>query len=316
MNFGKVAVLMGGTSGERSVSLNSGVAVLAALQSQGVDAHAFDTAEHNLLDLKKDGFERCFIALHGGAGEDGVVQGVLEWLQIPYTGSGVMASGIAMDKTMTKRIWQAAGLPTPKWSMATDIASIEAAFAQLTRFGTPMIVKPATEGSSLGLSKVTLLAECAAAFEKVGVGSILCEECIVGEEVTCAVLDFPDATSIQTRALPVIQVIAPEGNYDFHNKYNSDDTVYLVPAQLPTGEEARIAELVLQAYKALGCRGWARADVMIDAKTRLPYLLEINTSPGMTSHSLLPMAAKAAGMNFPQLCVHVLSQARLESKLF
>jgi D-alanine-D-alanine ligase len=300
----KVAVLMGGISAEREVSLMSGSGVLQALQSVGVNAYAFDPAERDLSELKNKGFTRCFIALHGRFGEDGTVQGALELLGIPYTGPGVMASSIAIDKLMTKHIWRADGLPTPAWKKVDSAAGTRAAFAEL---GSPMIVKPAREGSTIGLTKVTSTEQCDAAFA-VAAGThdeVLCEQFIAGDEVTVPVL----GTGADARALPVIRIKAPEGNYDYQNKYFTNTTEYLVPCGLPEGEEAHIQQLVLQAYQSLGCRGWARADVMIDAATRKPYLLEINTSPGMTSHSLVPMSAKAAGISYPTLCLQVLALA-------
>lgn len=300
----KVAVLMGGASAEREVSLMSGHGVLQALQSLGVNAHAFDPSERDLSALKKEGFTRCFIALHGRFGEDGTVQGALELLGIPYTGPGVMASSIAIDKLMTKHIWRADGLPTPSWKKVDSAAGTRAAFAEL---GSPMIVKPAREGSTIGLTKVTALAQCDAAFA-VAAGThdeVLCEQFIAGDEVTVPLL----GAGADARALPVIRIMAPDGNYDYQNKYFTDTTQYLVPCGLPEGEEAHIQALVLKAYLSLGCRGWARADVMIDAATRQPYLLEINTSPGMTSHSLVPMSAKAAGISYPELCLQVLDSA-------
>lgn len=306
----KVAVLFGGTSGEREVSLMSGAAVLASLQSQGVNAHAFDPADHNIGDLKREGFTSAFIALHGRFGEDGTVQGALELMGIPYTGSGVMASAIAIDKRMTKRIWQADGLSTPAWRIATHRAQTQAALDAFKAQGHNMIVKPALEGSSLGLAKVSLLDQCDAAFDAASKidGQALCEAWIEGEEVTCAVL----GTGPSARALPLIRIAAPDGNYDFQNKYYSDSVKYHVPSGLPTTEEQAIQSLVLSAYASLGCRGWARADVMIDAHSRKPYLLEINTSPGMTSHSLVPMAAGAAGISFDALCLTILKSAKLD----
>ena len=305
--FGMVAVLMGGASAEREISRMSGQGVLQALRAKGVDAHAFDPSQRDLAELKRDGFARCFIALHGRFGEDGTVQGALELLGMPYTGSGVMASSIAIDKVMTKRIWRAEGLATPAWQQVDSAVATEQAFAKL---GSPMIVKPAREGSTIGLSKVTALAQCAGAYE-LACGcdpEVLCEQFIQGDEVTIAVL----GTGAAARALPVIRIVALEGNYDYQNKYFTDTTQYLVPCGLPAGEEARIQALVLDAYRVLGCRGWARADVMIDATTRQPYLLEINTSPGMTGHSLVPMAAKAAGIDYPALCLAVLQHAALD----
>ncbi len=307
INIDKVAVLMGGLSAEREVSLMSGRGVLQALQAQGVDAHAFDPAERDLSELKKDGFSCCFIALHGRFGEDGTVQGALELLGIPYTGPGVMASAIGIDKIMTKHIWRADGLPTPAWKKVDSAAATAAAFAEL---GSPMIVKPAREGSTIGLTKVTTADQCASAFA-LAAGchdDVLCEQFIAGDEVTVPVL----GSGATAQALPVIRIKAPDGNYDYQNKYFTNTTEYLVPCGLPEGEEAAIQALVLEAYKSLGCRGWARADVMIDARTRKPYLLEINTSPGMTSHSLVPMSAKAAGISYGALCLQILQNAALD----
>jgi D-alanine-D-alanine ligase len=215
-----------------------------------------------------------------------------------------MASAIAIDKVMTKRIWLSEGLPTPGWQQVSRVADCEVAFAQL---GSPMIVKPAREGSSIGLTKVLRLEDCAAAFALAAQDDtlVLCEQFVSGDEVTVPVLGAGD----QARALPVIRIVAPEGNYDYTNKYFTDDTQYLVPCGLPAGEEAAIQALVLKAYAVLGCRGWARADVMIDTRTRQPYLLEINTSPGMTGHSLVPMSARAAGISYEDLCVMLLASA-------
>lgn len=306
----KVAVLLGGQSGEREVSLMSGKGVLQALQSLGVNAQAFDPSQRELSELKQDGFTRCFIALHGRFGEDGTVQGALELLGIPYTGPGVMASSIAIDKIMTKRLWRADGLPTPAWRNVTSAQETLAAYAELARPGQPMIVKPAREGSTLGLSKVTSADQCAAAYAlAAGLDDeVLCEQFIQGDEVTVPVL----GSGAQARALPVIRIVAPDGNYDYQNKYFTDTTQYLVPCGLPEGEEAAIQALVLKAFRSLQCRGWARADVMIDATTRQPYLLEINTSPGMTSHSLVPMSAKAAGIGYAELCLQILQAATLD----
>ncbi len=309
--LGKVAVLMGGRSAEREVSLMSGQGVLQALLASGVDALAFDPAERDLGELKKEGFARCFIALHGRHGEDGTVQGALELLGIPYTGSGVMASSIAMDKAMTKRVWLAEGLPTPRHVLVRRDAHLSVNAAALVReLGLPLIVKPAREGSSIGVSKVTHVDQVADALRQAAAcnDDILCEQCIVGDEVTCPVLGEADTA----RALPVIRIVAPQGNYDYQNKYFTDDTQYLVPCGLPAGEEAAIQALVLKAYQLLGCRGWGRIDVMIDAATRRPYLLEINTSPGMTGHSLVPMSARADGMSYEALCLHLLQCATLD----
>lgn len=310
-NLGKVAVLMGGRSAEREVSLMSGKGVLKALQVSGVDAHAFDPAERDLSDLKREGFDRCFIALHGRYGEDGTVQGALELLGIPYTGSGVMASSIAMDKTMTKRVWLAEGLPTPAYVLVhrehLGQVSVDGLIKAL---GLPMIVKPAREGSSIGVTKVLTAEELPDALAAAGVcdADILCEQCIVGDEVTCPVMGAGETS----RALPVIRIVAPAGNYDYQNKYFTDDTQYLVPSGLPAAEEAAIEALVVKAYQVLGCRGWGRIDVMIDGATRKPYLLEINTSPGMTGHSLVPMSARASGLSYEALCCQLLASATLD----
>ncbi|HEX5685767.1 MAG TPA: D-alanine--D-alanine ligase [Ideonella sp.] len=311
-SLGKVAVLMGGDSAERPVSFMSGNGVLAALQSQGVDAHAFDPSERNLEALKAEGFARCFIALHGRHGEDGTVQGALELLGIPYTGSGVMASAIAMDKVMTKRVWLAEGLPTPRYRLL----GLGQHGNEVTRLvpddlGLPLIVKPVREGSSFGVTKVQGYSQMqdavmlAASFD----ADVLCEEFIDGEEVTCPVLGEGDSAV----ALPVVGIKAPDGNYDYEHKYVSNDTNYLIPSGLPTHEEEEIQRIVLKAYRVLGCRGWGRADLMIRASDRKPFLLEMNTSPGMTSHSLVPKSAAAAGMNYEQLCLHLLAGATLDS---
>jgi D-alanine-D-alanine ligase len=311
-SFGKVAVLMGGQSAEREVSLMSGSGVLKALQSKGVDAHAFDPADRDLSELKRKGFKRCFIALHGRFGEDGTVQGALELQGIPYTGSGVMASSIAIDKVMTKRVWLAEGLPTPRFTLLKRGTYTREQVREIPDdLELPLIVKPAREGSSIGVAKVQGYSEMqdavAAAAELDA--DILCEQFIAGDEVTCPVLGSGD----EARALPVIRIVAPEGNYDYQNKYFTDDTKYLVPCGLPEGEEAAIQALVLKAYRVLGCRGWGRIDVMIDAKTRQPYLLEINTSPGMTGHSLVPMSARAAGISYEDLCLQLLDSAALDN---
>jgi len=310
-NLGKVAVLMGGRSAEREVSLMSGQGVLQALRARGVDAHAFDPAHREMSALRDEGFARVFIALHGRFGEDGTVQGALEMLGIPYTGSGVMASSMGMDKTMTKRVWIAEGIPTPRHVLVRreQIGQIELG-ALVQSLGLPMIVKPSREGSSIGVTKVMQVQELEQALQAAAAcdSEILCEQCILGDEVTCPILGTGD----EARALPVIRIVAPEGNYDYQNKYFTEDTQYLVPSELPEGEEARIQALVLRAYRVLGCRGWGRIDVMIDGRTREPYLLEINTSPGMTGHSLVPMSARAAGMSYEDLCLYLLSQATLD----
>jgi D-alanine-D-alanine ligase len=310
-SLGKVAVLMGGQSAEREVSLMSGEGVLNALQARGVDAHAFDPASRDLADLRREGFARCFIALHGRFGEDGTVQGALELLGIPYTGSGVMASSIAIDKVMTKRVWLAEGLPTPKYALLRRGGyTREQVIAVPDDLGLPVIVKPAREGSSIGVAKVQGYSQMAEAVAQAAAldADVLCEQFIAGDEVTCPVL----GTGEGARALPVIRIVAPEGNYDYQNKYFTDVTQYLVPCGLPPGEEEAIQALVLKAYRVLGCRGWGRVDVMIDAATRKPYLLEINTSPGMTGHSLVPMSARAAGISYEDLCVQLLAGAALD----
>ena len=307
----KVAVLMGGKSAEREVSLMSGQGVLAALRSRGVDAHAFDPAEQPMGELERQGFTHCFIALHGRYGEDGTVQGALELLGIPYTGSGVLASSIGIDKVMTKRVWLAEGLPTPRYALLHRGQWGEQQLRDtVAALGLPLIVKPVREGSSLGVTKVTSHDQMARALADAAAldADILCEQFIDGDEVTCPVLGSGEGA----RALPVIHIVAPEGQYDYQNKYFSDATEYRVPCDLPAGEEAAIQALVLKAYRVLGCRGWGRVDVMIDAATRQPYLLEINTSPGMTGHSLVPMAARAAGIDYEALCLQLLADAALD----
>ena len=306
--LGKVAVLMGGSSAEREVSLMSGTGVLQALRSRGVDAHAFDPSETDLIELKRGGYARCFIALHGRHGEDGTVQGALELLGIPYTGPGVMASSIAIDKIMTKRIWRFEGLSTPDWRLVSNAAETEQALQAL---GAPMIVKPSREGSTIGLTKVTSPEQCAKAYALASQydPEVLCEQFIEGDETTCPVLGEGAAA----QALPVIRIVAPEGNYDYQNKYFTDTTQYHCPSGLPAHEEAAIQRLVEKAFRALGCRGWARADIMIRASDRQPFLLEINTSPGMTGHSLVPMSARAAGLSYEDLCVGILATASLDS---
>ncbi|KAB2901910.1 MAG: D-alanine--D-alanine ligase [Burkholderiaceae bacterium] len=305
--LGKVAVLMGGSSSEREVSLMSGGGVLQALLARGVDAHAFDPAHHELTELKRAGYDRCFIALHGRHGEDGTVQGALELLGIPYTGPGVMASSIAMDKIMTKRIWRFEGLPTPDWRLVASAAETEQALEAL---GAPMIVKPSREGSTIGLTKVTTAAQCAEAYALASRydPEVLCEQFIEGDETTCPVLGQGAAA----KALPVIRIVAPEGNYDYQNKYFTDVTQYHCPSGLPQAEEEAIQRLVEQSFRTLNCRGWARADIMIRASDRQPFLLEINTSPGMTGHSLVPMSARAAGISYEDLCLRILASASLD----
>ena len=312
--LGKVAVLMGGSSAEREVSRMSGAGVLAALRARGVDAHGFDPAEQDMGQLRQQGFARCFIALHGRHGEDGTVQGALELLGIAYTGSGVMASSVAMDKVMTKRIWDAVGLPTPRYvCLAPGGQDQQAQQAAVARLGLPLIVKPPHEGSSIGVTKVEQgqqLAQAVALSARYD-PVVLCEEFIEGEEVTCPVL----GQGAGARALPVVRIRAPDGAYDYQHKYFTDDVKYQCPSGLPEHEEREIQRLVLAAYQSLGCRGWGRADLMIRASDRKPFLLEMNTSPGMTSHSLVPMSARAAGIDYESLCLQVLAMASLDSRL-
>jgi D-alanine-D-alanine ligase len=312
-SFGKVAVLFGGTSAEREISILSGTSVLAALRARGVDAHPFDPAERDLAELRRDGFQRCFVALHGRHGEDGTVQGALELIGIPYTGSGVMASSIAMDKVMTKRIWQADGLPTPRYArLAADQQSREQIRAVPDVLGLPLIVKPPREGSSIGVTKVEGYSQMqdAVALAARYDADVLCEEFIEGEEVTCAVL----GGGLDAVALPVVRIAAPDGAYDYQNKYFTDAVKYHCPSGLPEAEEREIRRIALAAYHQLGCRGWGRADLMICARDRQPFLLEMNTSPGMTSHSLAPMSARAAGIGYEELCLRVLASAACDSR--
>ncbi len=311
MNLGKVAVLMGGESAEREVSLMSGPGVLAALKSQGVDAHAFDPAERPLHELKTDGFERIFIALHGRHGEDGTVQGALELLRIPYTGSGVMASAIAMDKVMTKRVWMAEGLPTPRWVWLPPARQgREDVLHVPDDLGLPLIVKPPREGSSNGVTKVRGYSQMqdAVALAARYDADVLCEEFIDGLELTCPVL----GTGHEAQALPVVRIEAPDGNYDFDHKYILEDTGYHCPSGLTPADEAEVQRLTLAAYHALNCRGWGRADLMQRASDGALFLLEMNTSPGMTGHSLVPKSARAAGISYEQLCLRLLADATLD----
>lgn len=303
-DFGRVGVLYGGKSAEREVSLMSGQGVHEALRSMGVDAHLFDLGEKGLVELAQAGFDRVFIALHGRFGEDGTLQGALEWLGIPYTGSGVMASGVAMDKIMTKRIWQHVGLPTPDFVELFDAKDVPAA---VQRLGVPMIMKPPHEGSTVGVVRVDHADQAQAAFETAMHYDtvVLAEQFIRGRELTVPII----GTGEQARALPVIDIVAPQGNYDFEHKYYSNDTQYFCPADLPAELTAQVQDLAVRAFQALGCEGWARADFMLDEQNR-PWLLEMNTSPGMTSHSLVPMAAKAEGCSYAQLCMNILATAR------
>ncbi len=302
MSPGKVAVLMGGKSAEREISLLSGAGVLKALRAKKVDAHAFDPAERDLTELKREGFARCFIALHGRGGEDGTVQGALEVMGIPYTGSGVTGSAIAIDKWRTKMIWMAGGLPTPRYRVL-QAQDDWAAVAQ--DLGLPLIVKPANEGSTLGLTKVTAAAQLPAAYElaaKKYRDTALAETFVDGPEYTAGILG--------DSVLPLIRIEAPQGNYDYHHKYFSDDTKYLCPCGLPPQKEEPLRALSLEAFKLLGCSGWGRVDLMLD-KAGKPWLLEVNTAPGMTGHSLVPMAARVAGLSYEDLCLKILEGAHV-----
>lgn len=299
--FGKVAVMMGGSSAEREVSLMSGSGVLAALQSKGVDAHAFDPAEKPLSALKEEGFARVFNILHGPFGEDGTLQGALEALGMPYTGCGVMASAICMDKWRTKLLWKGAGLPIPAFELLNDDSDFDAIEQQL---GLPIFVKPSTEGSSIGVTKVKTHGGLKAAYEEARQydSIVIAEQFIGGGEYTCAVIDG--------QAYPTIKIEPATEYYDYQAKYFRDDTVYRCPSGLAADVEARARELALQAFKVLGCQGWARIDFLMDEQDGI-YLLEANTNPGMTSHSLVPMAARAEGLSYEDLCVKVLAAAHV-----
>jgi D-alanine-D-alanine ligase len=299
--FGKVAVLLGGKSAEREISLMSGNNVLEGLRKAGVDAHAFDPAQRDLLELKRQGFERVFIALHGRYGEDGTVQGALELMGIPYTGSGVMASALCMDKLRTKLVWLATGLPTPRYEVITADSDWTAVANTL---GLPLIVKPAHEGSTLGLTKVAQASDLPAAYQQAASYDqlVLAEEFVEGEELT--------AGFVGDQALPLIRIEAPQGKYDYQSKYFSDETKYVCPCGLPQAEERRIQDLVMRSACVLGCSGWGRGD-LIRRPDGSVWLLEMNTSPGMTGHSLVPMAAKVAGISFEQLVVRILETAHV-----
>jgi D-alanine-D-alanine ligase len=301
--LGKVAVLMGGPSAEREISLISGKAVLNALRERKVDAHAFDPAERELFDLKREGFDRAFIALHGRFGEDGTVQGALEVLQVPYTGSGVMASALSMDKWRTKLVWLATGIPTPRFALiksGSDWGKV------VDTLGLPVIVKPVHEGSTLGLTKVRTAADLpkayalAAKFDPL----VIAEEFIAGQELTASVLG--------ENALPLVRIEAPEGNYDYQNKYFTDDTKYHCPSGVAPDLEEELKRVTLKSFRVLGCSGWGRADIMLRADGTYSFL-EMNTSPGMTGHSLVPIAARAAGLAYPDLCVKILEGAGLHA---
>jgi len=299
--FGKVGVLFGGKSAEREVSLKSGAMVLAALKAKGVDAHAFDPRDRSLDALAAERFERVFIALHGRYGEDGTMQGALELLGIPYTGSGVLASALAMDKWRTKLLWQAAGVPTPPYVMLTRETDFRAVADHL---GLPIMVKPANEGSSIGMSKVRRAQDLEEAFAlAVNYDDVvIAEKFIEGTELTGGILG--------DIALPLIRLETPRDFYDYEAKYLADDTRYIVPCGLAADKEREVQELGLAAFRTLGCRGWGRVDLMLDREGR-PWFLEVNTSPGMTDHSLVPMAARHAGIAFEELCVRILGMATL-----
>ena len=305
--LGKVAVLMGGSSSEREISLMSGNGVLQALKNKGVDAHGFDPATQSLHELQQGRFDRAFIALHGRYGEDGTIQGALELLGIPYTGSGVMASAIAMDKIRTKQIWIAQGLPTPRYLAINHVDELHTVVQQL---GLPLIMKPPHEGSTIGITKVTAadqLLEAYVAAARLD-REVLAEEFIDGRELTVTVLDSGDKAT----ALPIVEIRAPQGNYDYQNKYFTDDTKYLCPAPLPEASTRDISRIAVAAYRAVGCEGWGRVDFMLSARDDTPSLLEVNTSPGMTGHSLVPMAARAAGLSFEDLVFRIAASAALK----
>ncbi len=307
-DLGKVGVLLGGRSAEREISLMSGSGVLKALQNKGVDAHGFDTGLLNLADLAAEKFDRVFIALHGRYGEDGTIQGALELLGIPYTGSGVMASAIAMDKVYTKMVWLMHHLPTPKYVLLHADSDLHQAAEKL---GLPLIMKPPHEGSTIGITKVTAAAQLPAAYQTAAKFDevVLAEEFITGREFTVAVL----GKGATARALPIIEIIAPAGNYDYQNKYFTDDTQYLCPAPLGAAIAAEIERIAVAAYRALGCEGWGRVDVLLRAEDNQAFLLEINTSPGMTGHSLVPMAARAVGISYEDLCVEIVRSANVKT---
>jgi D-alanine-D-alanine ligase len=301
--FGRVGVLYGGHSAEREISLMSGQAVYEALTSLGIDAHRFDTGRQNLAQLAAANFARVFIALHGRYGEDGTIQGALELLNIPYTGSSMLASALAMNKGLTKRLWLQQGLPTPAFALIdteTDLHLLP------DRLGLPLILKPPHEGSSLGMTKVACVTDLVRAYQHARRYDtvILAEKFIPGPERTVTIL----VSCANSKPLPVVARVAPDGDYDYKHKYFSDATQYFCPANLPVAVASQVAHLAEQAYCALGCTGWGRVDFMLDAQLQ-PWLLEINTAPGMTAHSLAPMAAKVQGMHFPQLCVQILAQA-------
>ena len=293
-SLGKIAVLMGGSASEREVSLNSGKAVLQGLLSAGCDAAPFDPAEREISTLLE--FDRAFVVLHGRGGEDGVIQGVLETLKLPYTGSGGMASALAMDKLRTKQLWKGVELPTPDFRVLSEGADLQEIVKAM---GLPLMVKPVCEGSSIGMVKVESLQTFQQAWDvaKSYAGEVIAEQWIEGAEYTVAILG--------ERALPAIQLKTPHGFYDFEAKYQAESTEYLCPCGLGKVEESALQQLALEAFTVLGCRGWGRVDLMVD-QAGIPWLLEVNTVPGMTDHSLVPMAAKAAGFGFPELLLEII----------
>lgn len=301
-DLGKVAVLMGGRSAERPVSLKSGERVLAALRSKGVDAHAFDPQDRGLDALIKERFDRAFVILHGRYGEDGTIQGALELLGIPYTGSGVLASALAMDKWRAKLVWQSCGIPTPRAELLTPGSDLQSV---ATRLGLPLMVKPANEGSSIGMSKVKSARELPEAYALAANydSSVIAEAFVEGVELTAGILG--------DKPLPLIKLETPREFYDYEAKYRADDTRYLIPCGLPPDAERIVQDEALFAFNSLGCWGWGRVDLMLDRSGK-PYFLEVNTSPGMTDHSLVPMAARHAGVPFEDLCLRILESARLE----
>ena len=306
-NFGKVGVLFGGRSAERDVSIMSGTGVLQALKSRGIDAHGFDPAERSLAELAAEKFDCVFIALHGRYGEDGSLQGALEQLGIPYTGSGVMASSVGMDKITTKIIWLSKGIPTPRYATVAPGDDLDAI---VTELGLPLIVKPPLEGSTIGITKVEAAEQFEAAVA-LALGfdeTVLAEEFVTGREFTVAVL----GQGATARALPIVEIVAPAGNYDSQNKYFTDTTQYHCPAPLDAALTEEIQRHAVNAYRVLGCEGWGRIDVLVRESDMRPFLLEVNTSPGMTSHSLVPMAARAVGISYEDLCIEILATARLK----
>ena len=300
--FGKVAVLMGGHSAEREISLLSGAAVLSALENSGVDAHGIDVDENIISDLVSGDYQRVFIVLHGRGGEDGTMQGLLEQMNLPYTGSGVMASSLAMDKLKTKQIWQAMGLATPDFRILDSQESCQQALDILSL---PLIIKPVLEGSSIGMSKVETESELIPAWYKAQQcgGTVIAERWIEGEEYTAAMLD--------DHVLPMIKLKTTHKFYDYEAKYNADDTQYICPCGLSEEDESVFGDLTAQAFRAVGASAWGRVDFIVDDNGQ-PWLIEVNTVPGMTSHSLVPMAAKQLGMDFEQLVVNILSLANCE----